>query len=676
MSVTPAWALAGASFLAQGQDAAAADDQLPAKQQRDDDADEHFDIEEHDPSTMGGRQRRLWLGQYKQFEIIEANRELGEQVRQQESILRQQRDDSIATYNLVRAAKCAEARGQQAMTDQAMREAWTTKTMRVSAVKSEHEINREKAMRQKQAWAANGSRMREQELVQKRKVFESRSKAEETRRSAATRAKQETTQRRATRAVAVVEDFEARRRIIEKLRKESLPSGALAEAREYVGKQKREAAAEVRSRELAWGTDRRRAEGAALERATQARAGALSSRRHAQNNRATVVVSRHQQAMALRESLKQLDVERKQMVLATVKLNQQRRSEMYEARHASHAATAEVDSSAYGSLITATRTPQRFEAGMTGKQLLAARDVSVTSSVASLAPHPLLEMASACATGTGAGAAGRGDGGEGSRHEGGDEGAAGEEAASSDAPRARPKVLATTVVSASPSAATLEAGAGLFNKLSGADQGGGPLGSSASGGKKRATRYRPLLLTVKTVGWTGRGRDAPGTDLTVDVHGVTTVAELKERIRKRRAAWAGLPSLRVMYKGHLVEDDTPVDESWAKSFVVAMEGQRPDGLPLPSEPPSDAAARRSPASAVRDRLRQTLDANYLRVLDLFRSWDVDESGTITATELRRALHELGDTTPTDAVDALFASFDQSIDGKVEYRELHQALRAR
>ena len=680
----PAWALAGASFLAQGQDAPAAEsDQLQASVEQQhrflhgqraatEEPAEGSVFQDLPTSMMGIRPHRLWLGQYRQFEQIEANRELGEQVRQQESCLRRQRDDSMFSYHAARNHKLAEARGQQANNDQAMRESWTSKMMRASAVKSEQEMNRQKALRQKQAWAANGSRMREQDLLQKRKVFESRSKAEESKRSVAARAKQATKERLATISVAVEEDAAARRRLYEKLRKDSLPSGALAEAREYVSHQKREAAAEVRRRELAWISDRQRAEEAALERAAQSRASVLSSRAHAHNNRATVVVSRHEQTAALRESLKQLDLERKQMMLASVKLNQQKRDEAYEARHASRAATVEMDTSAYGSLVTATRTPQRFELGMTGKQLLEARPLLEISSKASLDPHPLLTMAAATAAGE-----------DRLVHKSAD-------------PHARPKSVATTIVSAAVSASPAQAsrdGSELYHHLGrmvrvAQGTATGSLGSGAApdGAKKRGTRYKPLLLTVKTVGWTGQGRDAPGTDLTVDVNGVTTVGELKDRIRRRRAAWAGLVALRLVYMGHLVDDQTTVDESWAKSFVVAME-DRPstDSLrPSLTETATEtdmrsaalSAASDAASAAVRERLRQTLNANYGRVLDLFRSWDVDRSGTITATELQRALHELGEMSPMEEVDALFASFDQGFDGRIEYCELYRALRPR
>ena len=115
----PAWALAGASFLAQGQDAPAAEsDQLQASVEQQhrflhgqraatEEPAEGSVFQDLPTSMMGIRPHRLWLGQYRQFEQIEANRELGEQVRQQESCLRRQRDDSMFSYHAARNHKLA-----------------------------------------------------------------------------------------------------------------------------------------------------------------------------------------------------------------------------------------------------------------------------------------------------------------------------------------------------------------------------------------------------------------------------------------------------------------------------------------------------------------------------------------------------------------------------------------
>jgi len=59
----------------------------------------------------------------------------------------------------------------------------------------------------------------------------------------------------------------------------------------------------------------------------------------------------------------------------------------------------------------------------------------------------------------------------------------------------------------------------------------------------------------------------------IEVGLVRTVGELKELLTQRREAWADPRAgpLRLLYNGHLMDDDEPVDESWCSSFAVAME---------------------------------------------------------------------------------------------------------
>jgi len=178
---------------------------------------------------------------------------------------------------------------------------------------------------------------------------------------------------------------------------------------------------------------------------------------------------------------------------------------------------------------------------------------------------------------------------------------------------------------------------------------------------RKPSRYEPKMLRVKTTGWSGTGsEDAPGTDMLVEVGLVRTVGELKELLTRRREAWSDPQAgpLRLLYNGHLMEDDEPVDESWCSSFAVAMES-RP----------------RNTAEEVTELLRRKLHEQYARVIDLFRKMDVDRSGTISEAELSRALLELGveDVLP-EQVGALFKSFDVDGGGRVDYAELLKVLR--
>ena len=60
---------------------------------------------------------------------------------------------------------------------------------------------------------------------------------------------------------------------------------------------------------------------------------------------------------------------------------------------------------------------------------------------------------------------------------------------------------------------------------------------------------------------------------------------------------------------------------------------------------------------VQEQLRDILTANSVRVIDLFREWDDDSSGSVSKKEFRRALPCLGLKVEKADADALFDSFD-------------------
>jgi Ca2+-binding EF-hand superfamily protein len=63
-----------------------------------------------------------------------------------------------------------------------------------------------------------------------------------------------------------------------------------------------------------------------------------------------------------------------------------------------------------------------------------------------------------------------------------------------------------------------------------------------------------------------------------------------------------------------------------------------------------------------------------RVVDVFRAWDVDGSGALSAAEFAAAMAALGvePQSPEEAA-ANFAEFDVNADGKIDYAELRRAL---
>ena len=92
--------------------------------------------------------------------------------------------------------------------------------------------------------------------------------------------------------------------------------------------------------------------------------------------------------------------------------------------------------------------------------------------------------------------------------------------------------------------------------------------------------------------------------------------------------------------------------------------------PGPSHNPAATIAQ---VSGIQGQLRSHLAKNHGKVLDLFRTWDVDGDGTVRKVEMRRAVASLGFEAPPSAVDALFDSFDRDHGGGIEYKELCRVL---
>ena len=77
---------------------------------------------------------------------------------------------------------------------------------------------------------------------------------------------------------------------------------------------------------------------------------------------------------------------------------------------------------------------------------------------------------------------------------------------------------------------------------------------------------------------------------------------------------------------------------------------------------------------IRYSLRDALARSSSRVIDLFREWDEDQSGTIELSEFRMAMKACGFDVPKAEIDAVFAQLDKDGSGKLEYKELNKMLR--
>ena len=60
---------------------------------------------------------------------------------------------------------------------------------------------------------------------------------------------------------------------------------------------------------------------------------------------------------------------------------------------------------------------------------------------------------------------------------------------------------------------------------------------------------------------------------------------------------------------------------------------------------------------VAEQLREALSKAAVRVGDLFRDWDDDNSGTVSREEFHKAMAELQFNVPASEIDALFSEWD-------------------
>ena len=65
------------------------------------------------------------------------------------------------------------------------------------------------------------------------------------------------------------------------------------------------------------------------------------------------------------------------------------------------------------------------------------------------------------------------------------------------------------------------------------------------------------------------------------------------------------------------------------------------------------------------QLRDALSKNAVRVIDLFRDWDDDQSGNVSKKEFRKAMGQLGFEAHRKEIDALFDSWDPDGSGSLE-----------
>ena len=78
--------------------------------------------------------------------------------------------------------------------------------------------------------------------------------------------------------------------------------------------------------------------------------------------------------------------------------------------------------------------------------------------------------------------------------------------------------------------------------------------------------------------------------------------------------------------------------------------------------------------SVAEQLRDALSKAAVRVIDLFREWDDDNSGTVSKAEFRHGMSQMGLEAAAEEVDKVFDAFDPDGSGSVELKEFSRLLR--
>ena len=84
----------------------------------------------------------------------------------------------------------------------------------------------------------------------------------------------------------------------------------------------------------------------------------------------------------------------------------------------------------------------------------------------------------------------------------------------------------------------------------------------------------------------------------------------------------------------------------------------------------------TPRGEIIKRLSDALGAPGVlaRVIDIFRAWDDDDSGTVSKKEFAKALPVLGLKVSREQANDLFDTFDEDGSGSIDYAEIHKKLR--
>ena len=147
-------------------------------------------------------------------------------------------------------------------------------------------------------------------------------------------------------------------------------------------------------------------------------------------------------------------------------------------------------------------------------------------------------------------------------------------------------------------------------------------------------------------------------------------AELNEMLRKNSAANQTKRNLKRIEQADRSRTGKLTAKNVNVNYMTSRTAALPDTVKLDT----------SGDISVQEQLVTILKEHQVKLIDLFREWDVDGNGAIDKKEFRRGVAALGYDAPRKEVDALFDSMDvdsaSGSSGFIEYDEFKKALSAR
>ncbi|MEC8494554.1 MAG: EF-hand domain-containing protein, partial [Planctomycetota bacterium] len=145
--------------------------------------------------------------------------------------------------------------------------------------------------------------------------------------------------------------------------------------------------------------------------------------------------------------------------------------------------------------------------------------------------------------------------------------------------------------------------------------------------------------------------------------GVLTIDELQKLLR--RGTTVGLDAS--LQPGAAGEIDMEADNAFAlrKGKIDKSASNLLQGLDIDESLGLDQ---------VDEQIRDYLSKKAVRVVELFRQWDDDDTGQIEKKEFRRGMKELGLTVSKAQLDELFSAWDKDKTGFITIEELQKLLR--